>query len=396
MAFAPPRPEHDKSITLFIQGHGQTPIPYKDADTPAITRLSSKDVQLENVTVLSVVGDDLVESEMGLCFPPEFCNKTTDAMIGTELWKVYKRDTRHIPSKKYYKEKLKDAADAIRELNEAASIHYPRGYSIEDNPVLDREYFFVPEPHESHRLCVKRGDARCIRARHAAGAPVGDLKHNLVWCPDYGLYALDATDIATHTIASIPKPPMSQYKESKITPEGIIDIRPKNILRSDQYSFWKRKIIDHWRGNPDTDRRDSILLLLREAHKYDELSLREISTIFQEGMGYKYLHVVDGTCKTPFFEPDECSQTSNGSSSGSEVGSPGSSQPLFTESESSQLSQSSQPSQLSLPPALCLRNRSILKEGGGKKKKSRKRLSRNRNRQKSRRTRRKRYTRRRR
>ena len=117
-------------------------------------------------------------------------------------------------------------------------------------------------------------------------------------------------------------------------------------------------------------------------------------------MGYKYLHVVDGTCKTPFFEPDECSQTSNGSSSGSEVGSPGSSQPLFTESESSQLSQlsqlsqSSQPSQLSLPPALCLRNRSILKEGGGKKKKSRKRLSRNRNRQKSRRTRRKRYTRR--
>ena len=210
------------------------------------------------------------------------------------------------------------------------------------------------------------------------------------------MYALDATDLATHTIASIPEPPRSQYKESKITPEGSINIRPKNILATDNFRFWKKKIIDHWSGNPDTAIRDDIILLLREAHRDKELSLREISTIFQEGMGYKYLHVVDGTCKTPFFEPAECSQTSNGSSSGSEVGSPGSSQPLFTESESSQLSQSSQPSQLSLPPALCLRNRSIPKEGGGKKKKSRKRLSKNRKRQKCRRTRRKRYTRRRR
>lgn len=394
MAFAPPRIEHEKSITLFIQGHGQTPIPFKDASTHATTRLSSEDTKLENVKVLSVVGQDLVESEMGLCFPPEFCHKTTDAMIGTELWKVYNRNTSstHKHSTKYYREKLHEAADAIRELNEAANIDYPEGYSIEDNPVLDREYFFEPEPHENHRTCIKRGDQTCIRARHAAGAPIGRLQHNIVWCPDYGLYALDATDLVSHTIASISKPPSPQYKESKITPAGFIDIGPKNILRSDQYSFWKRKIIDHWHGNPDTDKRDSILLLLREAHKYNELTLGELSTLFQEGMGYKYLQVVDGTCKTPFFEPAAASSQTSTGSSGSEVGSPESSQPPFTESESSQ---SSQPPPSSQQP-ICLRSRSIPRPGGGKKKKSRKHLSRNRKRQKSRRTRRKRYTRRRR
>ena len=151
-AVSPRAPESDevKSISLFIQGHGQTPIPYKSPGTPATTRLSTESTRLENVTVLSVVGRELVESEMGLCFGPKFCHKTNDAWLGTALWHVYKHPD---PKKKsmeeeeepmdetYYQAKLREASAAIKKLNEAASIRYLDGYSIEENPVLGREYF---------------------------------------------------------------------------------------------------------------------------------------------------------------------------------------------------------------------------------------------------------------
>ena len=277
MAFAPPSHPSVKDISLFIQGHGQTPIPYKSPGTPATTRLSTESTRLENVTVLSVVGRELVKSEMGLCFGPKFCHKTNDAWLGTALWHVYKHPD---PKKKsmeeeepmdetYYQAKLREASAAIKKLNEAASIRYLDGYSIEDNPVLGREYFFGPESHENHRVCILRGDDRCIRSRDAAGPPVGPLLHNIVWCPNYGLYALDATDLETHTVASISTPPKPQYPESKSTPADLIDIGPKNILRGDQYGFWNDKIVANWRDKPDPDGRcESISLLLREAHAY--------------------------------------------------------------------------------------------------------------------------------
>jgi len=361
-------PESDegepKIIILFVQGHGQTPIPYKSTDTPATTRLSSEPTRLKNVTVLSVVGEELVNSEMGLCFGPEYCHKTNDAWLGTALWQVYKpkhpgpknKSTDEEPmNERYYQAKLEEASAAIQKVNAAASIHYRDGHSIKQDPVLRRAYFFGPEPHENHRICILKGHDRCIRSRDAAGPPVGPLKHNIVWCPNYGLYALDATDLETHTVASISTPPNPQYPESKFTPAGFIDIRPKNILRGGQYEFWRDKIVANWEGKHDPndpdDRCESILFLFQQAVKYKELTLEEISTLFQEGMGYTHIQVIDVTCKTPHFEPSPASaQSSQSSSGGSVVGTPLSKDSVYVTPDDS-LELSSAPSAPSPAPS---------------------------------------------
>lgn len=307
--------DQEKSITLLVQAHGLTTI---SAEGP-VPR--SKHSSLHNVKVLSIVGRELIQGEMGLTFDPRYNGLTTDAMVGTKLWEVYRHPSRvtFTKNKSYYDSKLVEASRVIKELNETARIKFPEGYLIEENPVLSRTYFFEPNDHEDHRLCIEKGDAICTTARLGAG---------IVWCPFYGLFVLDATDpgndLDSHTIASMSAsptstlPPATLQSRFNTTPEGFKNIGLRNVLREDQLAFWEGRITAHLGVTvPPNPKCEEIIQLLREGRVDKQLSLEDIVTIFQEGMGYTHVFVIDPTCKTPYFESP--SSSPNPGSTGSQV-----------------------------------------------------------------------------
>lgn len=290
---SPHHPE-ERHLTLLLQCHA------------AIYR--NRFVSSNNVTVYSLVGAPGFRAETGISFNPEDKGQSSDLLLGTVVHDVYRYEIHKKPDISH-KELLGHLTEPLKNLYSDCDVSYPRGYDIRENPKEYRKFYFHPNPHENCRSCVHKGNSRCSYSR-LFGSRTG--QEDIVWCPEYGIFPIVSSDDSdyTHTVVSIPEIERAKIKRSMSNPDSNVPddtvfIEPKNIIGDAAKKYWRDKILN----NPDLQSnpllRKKILINFNILCSKRELSINRLINIFQLGMGYTHLYIIDPSCRNYMNADDE-------------------------------------------------------------------------------------------
>lgn len=291
-----PSPHHpqERHLTLLLQCHG------------AIYR--NRVVSSNNVTVYSLVGAPGFRAETGISFNPQDKGQSSDFLLGTVVHDVYRYEIHKKPAISH-RELLGHLTEPLKNLYTDCDISYPRGYEIRENPTEYRKFYFHPNEHENCRSCVHKGNSRCSYSR-TFGSRTGEK--DIVWCPEYGIFPIVSSDDSdyTHTVVSIGenersgvKSPLSKSRSN--VPDDTVFIESKNIIGEAAQTYWRNKILN----NPDLQSnpllRKKMLINFNILCSRRELPINRLINIFQLGMGYTHLYIIDPSCRNYMNADDE-------------------------------------------------------------------------------------------
>lgn len=276
-----------RHLTLLLQCHG------------AIHR--GPVVSSSNVKVYSLVGAPGLRAEISKSANPEDKGQTSDFLLGTVVHDVYRYELHHRAGISHT-ELLDKLTEPLKDLYTDCDISYPRGFEIQDNPKEFRKFYFHPSDHENCRSCIRTGSKRCSYPRIFG---TRTTENDIVWCPEYGIFPVLSSDEHdyTHTIVSIGEKDRIGVKrtlsraESNV-PSDTIFIEPKNIIGEAARAYWRNKIVH----NPDL--RDGEPLREKLLDDFDtlcqtqEITIDRLVNVFQLGMGYTHLYIIDPSCRS--------------------------------------------------------------------------------------------------